>query len=260
MNAVIESGAVLLPIDSEHNAIFQCLPTHGSAKTDTKGVHKIVLTASGGPFRLIPLEQLSQVTPEQACSHPNWSMGKKISVDSATMLNKGLELIEACWLFDVNPEQVDIVVHPQSVIHSMVSYKDGSTLAQMGYPDMRIPIAHALSWPERINSGVESLDLLTLDALTFEEPDEKKFPCLKLSRQAALTGGAAPVILNAANEVAVHGFLNKKLSFLSISQLIDAVLDTSDFATVTCLDDVLLADKQARIDAMFWMKKNGHDA
>lgn len=229
MQAVQRSGAVLLPIDSEHNAIFQCLPGHvdfsGTASREGAGlaafgVEKILLTGSGGPFRTLPMDQFSKVTPEQACAHPNWSMGKKISVDSATMMNKGLELIEACWLFDCAAEKVEIVVHPQSVIHSMVEYSDGSVLAQLGQPDMRTPIAHALAWPGRIASGVVRLNWAAMGQLDFEAPDDQRFPALRLAREAASAAGAAPVILNAANEVAVEAFLAGKVGFLSIAQTV----------------------------------------
>lgn len=248
--AVAEHKATLLPIDSEHNAIFQCLPNH---RTDylaqglhSSGVRKILLTASGGPFRNTPLAELKQVTPEQACAHPNWSMGQKISVDSATMMNKGLELIEACWLFNCSPEQVDVVIHPQSVIHSMVEYIDGSVLAQLGNPDMRTPIAHALAWPERIESGVSSLDLIATARLDFSAPDYQRFPCLRLARQAALRGGNAPVILNAANEVAVAAFLERRLGFDRIAGLIDSVLERIPFGEPNSLEQVQAADEEAR--------------
>ena len=248
--AVVEHGATLLPIDSEHNAIFQCLPNHrkdylcdGLASS---GVRKILLTGSGGPFRTTPLTDLAAVTPEQACAHPNWSMGQKISVDSATMLNKGLELIEACWLFNTTPAQIEVVIHPQSVIHSMVEYVDGSVLAQMGNPDMRTPIAHALAWPERIASGVTSLDMVALGRLDFSAPDYARFPCLRLAQQAAATGATAPAILNAANEVAVTAFLQRRLRFDQIHQVIDTVLQRLPVTEPDNLDVVQFADSQAR--------------
>ncbi|HEY9147859.1 MAG TPA: 1-deoxy-D-xylulose-5-phosphate reductoisomerase, partial [Gammaproteobacteria bacterium] len=203
MDAVRRSGAVLLPIDSEHNAIFQSLPHDYAGDMQHSGVSKILLTASGGPFRNTPLSELQNVTPDQACAHPNWSMGRKISVDSATMMNKGLELIEACWLFGTQPRHIQIVIHPQSVIHSLVQYVDGSVLAQLGNPDMRTPIAHALAWPERLSSGVSPLDLFAVGRLDFSPPGYDRFPCLSLAIQAAAAGGTAPTILNAANEVAV---------------------------------------------------------
>lgn len=248
--AVAEHGATLLPIDSEHNAIFQCLPNH---RPDylydglrSSGVRKILLTASGGPFRSTPISELSRVTPEQACAHPNWSMGQKISVDSATMLNKGLELIEACWLFNTHPQQVQVVVHPQSVIHSMVEYIDGSVLAQLGNPDMRTPIAHALAWPERIESGVASLDLIATARLDFSAPDYVRFPCLRLAQQAAEESGTAPAILNAANEVAVAAFLQRKLRFDQIAVVIEQVLSRLTSVEPCDLAQVQAADVEAR--------------
>ncbi|MBK8187728.1 MAG: 1-deoxy-D-xylulose-5-phosphate reductoisomerase [Cellvibrio sp.] len=248
--AVIEHKATLLPIDSEHNAIFQCLPNHRTADLSTSpsglGVRKILLTASGGPFRNTALSELNNVTPEQACAHPNWSMGKKISVDSATMLNKGLELIEACWLFNAKPEQIQVVIHPQSVIHSMVEYVDGSVLAQMGNPDMRTPIAHALAWPERIESGVASLDLIATARLDFSAPDYQRFPCLALAETAAKTAGTAPAILNAANEVAVEAFLNRQLGFNQIAEVIAGVMEKSSITEPSDVSHVQFADQQAR--------------
>jgi 1-deoxy-D-xylulose-5-phosphate reductoisomerase len=248
--AVAEHGATLLPIDSEHNAIFQCLPNH---RTDylvdglqSSGVRKILLTASGGPFRNTPLADFKTVTPEQACAHPNWSMGQKISVDSATMLNKGLELIEACWLFNTRPEQVQVVIHPQSVIHSMVEYVDGSVLAQLGNPDMRTPIAHALAWPERIASGVAGLDIIATARLDFSAPDYDRFPCLRLAQQAAARAATAPTILNAANEVAVAAFLQRKIRFDQIAQIIAQVLDKQDVIEPDSLELVLASDQAAR--------------
>lgn len=248
--AVTEHGATLLPIDSEHNAIFQCLPNQGAdcmAGGLTKGgVRRILLTASGGPFLHTPAEDLARVTPEQACAHPNWSMGQKISVDSASMMNKGLELIEACWLFNARPDQIDIVVHPQSVIHSMVEYADGSVLAQMGNPDMRTPIAHALAWPERIDSGVASLDLITTARLDFSPPDDQRFPCLALARQAAEAGATAPALLNAANEVAVEAFLARRIRFDQIAGVIAEVLERLPIYEPDALAVVQNADSEAR--------------
>lgn len=248
--AVADHGAVLLPIDSEHNAIFQCLPNHRADYLanglQSSGVRKILLTASGGPFRNTPLADLKTVTPEQACAHPNWSMGQKISVDSATMLNKGLELIEACWLFNAKPEQVQVVIHPQSVIHSMVEYVDGSVLAQLGNPDMRTPIAHALAWPERIVSGVASLDIIATARLDFSAPDYQRFPCLRLAQQAAARAATAPTILNAANEVAVAAFLQRRIRFDHISQVIANVLDKQEVIEPDSLALVIASDQKAR--------------
>ncbi len=257
MQALRDSGAVLLPIDSEHNAIFQCLPTDYSQGLGTVGVRRILLTASGGPFREMAPDLLSDVTPEQACAHPNWSMGRKISVDSASMMNKGLELIEACWLFDARPHQVEVVIHPQSVIHSMVDYVDGSVLAQLGNPDMRTPIAHALAWPERIESGVSALDLLRVGRLDFQAPDDRRFPCLRLARTAAEVGGTAPAMLNAANEVAVDAFLNRRIRFTEIASIIDYVLNHEASVPTVCLEDVLAADRRARDVAGQWLYRNG---
>ena len=245
MAALAESGATLLPIDSEHNAIFQCLPYPCEGLREA-GVDKILLTGSGGPFRCRPVAELSEVTPEEACAHPNWSMGRKISVDSATMMNKGLEFIEACYLFRAEPAQIDIVVHPQSIIHSMVQYRDGSLLAQMGNPDMRTPIAHALAFPERIDSGVPALDLIAQGRLDFEAPDESRFPCLRLAREAMIAGGSAPAALNAANEVAVAAFLEGKLAFTDISRVIEDVMKSAPVVELKDLDAVELADREAR--------------
>lgn len=244
MDAVQTSGATLLPIDSEHNAIFQCLPT-GYVAPHPAGVSKILLTASGGPFRTWAQEQLAAVTPAQACAHPNWSMGRKISVDSATMMNKGLELIEACWLFNARADQIDVVIHPQSVIHSMVQYTDGSVLAQMGNPDMRTPIAHALAWPERIDSGVAPLDLIATARLDFEAPDLVRFPCLRLAYEAAQSGAAAAV-LNAANEVAVAAFLAGRLPFDRIAHINETTMQTLQDAVPDTIDAVLAVDAEAR--------------
>lgn len=255
MQAVKRSGAVLLPIDSEHNAIFQCLPGDYARGLQQVGVRRILLTASGGPFREMPLEQLHTVTPEQACAHPNWSMGRKISVDSASMMNKGLELIEACWLFDAKPAQIEVVVHPQSVIHSLVDYVDGSVLAQLGNPDMRTPITHALAWPERIDSGVAPLDLFAIARLDFQAPDEQRFPCLRLAREAAQAGGTAPAMLNAVNEVAVAAFLERRIRFPEIARMIEDVLHTEPALAVESLDTVLAADGRARDLAEQWLSR-----
>ena len=255
MQAVEKSGAVLLPIDSEHNAIFQCMPSptlSGSAERMTEpaiianGIRKILLTGSGGPFRTLPMDDFSAITPDQACAHPNWSMGRKISVDSATMMNKGLELIEACWLFDCSPSDIEIVVHPQSVIHSMVEYLDGSVLAQMGHPDMRTPIAHALSWPVRIESGVESLNWAQMNGLTFEAPDIQRFPALDIARQAAEAGGSVPIALNAANEIAVEAFLNEAIPFTAIIEVVQQCLEKIPFEEPMTLDAIEAIDFQAR--------------
>ena len=245
MQAVDKSGATLLPIDSEHNAIFQCLPR--DIKNLSKGgVSKLLLSASGGPFRGWSLGEMDEVTREQACAHPNWSMGKKISVDSATLMNKGLELIEACWLFDVSYDQIDIVVHPQSIIHSLVQYVDGSVLAQMGNPDMRTPIAHALAWPKRINSGVSDLNLAEIAKLDFEEPDLVNFPCLGLAYEAARVGLDAPVVLNASNEVAVQAFLDGRIGFTHIAQVVADTMARAIFKEPDSLSGVQESDKEAR--------------
>ncbi len=224
IDEVRRHGAELLPIDSEHNALFQCLPAGFAAGLDTVGVTRLLLTGSGGPFRSTPLARLPAVTPEQACAHPNWKMGRKISVDSATMMNKGLEAIEACWLFNAAPQQVQVVVHPQSIIHSMVEYQDGSVLAQLGNPDMRTPIAHALAWPQRMSAGVKRLDLFEIRRLDFEPPDLRRFPCLQLAFEAMVAGGTATAILNAANEVAVQAFLDRRLPFTGIAKVIERAL------------------------------------
>jgi 1-deoxy-D-xylulose-5-phosphate reductoisomerase len=245
MHEVRASGATLLPIDSEHNAIFQCLPD-GRAGKD---VRRILLTASGGPFRTTSPSSLRAVTPDQACAHPNWRMGRKISVDSATMMNKGLELIEACWLFDVPPDRIEIVVHPESIVHSMVEYADGSILAQLGQPDMRTPIAHALGWPARIDSGVSPLDLLARGQLNFEAPDPVRFPCLKLARDAAEAGGTAAAVLNAANEEAVAAFLAGTVGFTDIPDIIAAALMDTALVPASSLDVVHEADRAGRAAA-----------
>ncbi len=246
MDAVRDAGAELLPIDSEHNAVFQCMPPDFSRGLGACGVTRILLTASGGPFRDYPLDALGAVTPEQACAHPNWVMGRKISVDSATMMNKGLEVIEACWLFDATPAEVEVVIHPQSVIHSMVQYVDGSVLAQLGNPDMRTPIAYSLGWPERCASGVEHLDLFAVRKLDFEEPDYDRFPCLRLAREAMLRGGTAPAILNAANEVAVAAFLDRRAGFMDIPRLVDHALSTVTAHEADELETILADDSAAR--------------
>jgi 1-deoxy-D-xylulose-5-phosphate reductoisomerase len=257
MQAVRRSGTVLLPLDSEHNAIFQCLPANYASGLNEVGVRRILLTASGGPFRETPLEDLEHVSPEQACAHPNWSMGRKISVDSASMMNKGLELIEACWLFDTAPARIEVVIHPQSVIHSMVDYVDGSVLAQLGNPDMRTPIAHALAWPERIDSGVAPLDLFSIARLDFQAPDELRFPCLRLARQAAETGDSAPAVLNAANEVAVAAFLDRRIRYPEIASMIDEVLNLEPVVAVNELETVFEVDARARTLAEQWLSRNG---
>ena len=255
MDAVRQHGATLLPIDSEHNAIFQALPHDYKGDLAGSGVSKILLTASGGPFRNTPLSELQQVTPDQACSHPNWVMGRKISVDSATMMNKGLEVIEAHWLFNASADDIQVVVHPQSVIHSMVQYVDGSVLAQLGNPDMRTPIAHAMAYPERIAAGVAPLDLFKVATLNFVAPDFERFPCLALAYQALRAGGTAPAILNAANEVAVDAFLNNKIAFLDIPRLIAHVLTALPGVAANTLDDVLAADAAARTAAQEWVAR-----
>ncbi|MBH1968814.1 MAG: 1-deoxy-D-xylulose-5-phosphate reductoisomerase [Pseudomonadales bacterium] len=257
MQAVRKSGSVLLPIDSEHNAIFQCMPRDFARGLGQVGVRRILLTASGGPFRQTPLAELVHVTPEQACAHPNWSMGRKISVDSASMMNKGLELIEACWLFDAKPSQVEVVIHSQSVIHSLVDYIDGSVLAQLGNPDMRTPIANALAWPERIDSGVAPLDLFAIGRLDFQAPDEERFPCLRLARQAAEAGDSAPAMLNAANEVAVAAFLDGRVRYLEIASIIEEVLNLEPVVAVNDLEAVFTADAKARVLSEQWLSRHG---
>jgi len=245
MRAVREHGATLLPIDSEHNAIFQCLP-HDGGRASVASVRRILLTASGGPFRSAPLERLSRVTPDEACAHPNWVMGRKISVDSATMMNKGLEVIEARWLFDVAPERIEVVIHPQSIIHSLVDFDDGSVIAQLSNPDMRVPIAHALGFPERMESGAKPLDLAAIGQLSFERPDLQRFPCLGLAYAALKEGGTAPAVLNAANEVAVAAFLDGKLRYTAIPQIIEQALERMPAAPADSLEAVLEADRGAR--------------
>ena len=247
MDTVADNSATLVPVDSEHNAIFQCIPTTDDSANKRSMIKKIMLTASGGPFREIAIEKLSQVTPEQAVAHPKWTMGHKISVDSATMMNKGLEVIEAVWLFGVKPDDIEVVIHPQSIIHSMVSYVDGSVLAQLGNPDMRTPIAHALAWPERIESGVEPLDIFDVGTLDFEKPDIARFPCLKLCYDAIANGGSASIILNAANEIAVDEFLNNKIKFTAIAEVVEQTMRDSDINDdVSTLDLIIEADQKAR--------------
>lgn len=246
MRAVREAGARLLPIDSEHNAIFQCMPVDTQSTAAEKGVSKVLLTASGGPFRRWSTAQMFDATPDQACAHPNWSMGRKISVDSASLMNKGLEFIEACWIFDLAPEQVDVVVHPQSIIHSMVQYLDGSVLAQLGNPDMRTAIAYGLGWPDRLVSGVAPLDLVATARLDFEAPDESRFPCLRLARESVAVGGTAMAVCNAANEVAVAAFLDKKIRFTDIPAVIEHTLERADIVQPTVLSVIESADAQAR--------------
>ncbi len=257
MDTARENGALLMPVDSEHNAIFQCLPDsfmqhQSSVKISNQqagsGIERILLTASGGPFRTLSANQLHDVTPAQAINHPNWDMGKKISVDSATLMNKGLELIEAYWLFNIDIDNIEVVVHPQSVIHSMVTYSDGSVLAQLGNPDMRTPIAHALAWPQRIPAGIEPLNIFDVAKLEFETPDLARFPCLQLCYQAIKTGGCASIVLNAANEVAVAAFLDEKISFTEIAVLIEKTLNKADLTRETdSLENILAADAMARV-------------
>ena len=246
MDAVASSGAVLLPIDSEHNAIFQCLPQQYQRAPELHGIAKLMLTASGGPFLNRDLATFDTITPEEAVAHPNWVMGRKISVDSATMMNKGLEVIEAHWLFGMTPRQIDVVIHPQSVIHSMVAYVDGSMLAQLGNPDMRTPIAHALAYPERIASGVEAVDLTRISQLAFRQPDYQRFPCLKLAYDALEAGGSVPTVLNAANEVAVEAFLNKKIRFDRIPELIAQVMEKLPGKTLNSVEELISEDQHAR--------------
>ncbi|MDW7535623.1 MAG: 1-deoxy-D-xylulose-5-phosphate reductoisomerase [Candidatus Nitrotoga sp.] len=264
MDAVNNNNATLLPIDSEHNAIFQALPynysRHHAGSLAASGVSKILLTASGGPFLKTAMSALQSVTPEEACAHPNWVMGRKISVDSATMINKGLEVIEAHWLFNAPADLIQVVVHPQSVVHSLVQYVDGSVLAQLGNPDMRTPIAHALAYPERIEAGVEPLDLLKVGALDFVAPDLTRFPCLALAYEALRAGGTLPAVLNAANEVAVAAFLSKKIPFLAISSLIDGVLTNSTVESIGTLEDLFRADEGARVLANDLIKRMTYQA
>ncbi|SEN33740.1 1-deoxy-D-xylulose-5-phosphate reductoisomerase [Nitrosomonas marina] len=253
MDIVKQHGATLLPIDSEHNAIHQSLPHDFGGDLPGKGIRRILLTASGGPFRNAPLDSMTNVTPAQACAHPNWDMGRKISVDSATMMNKGLEVIEAHWLFNAAPEHIQVVIHPQSVIHSMVEYIDGSVLAQLGNPDMRTPIAHAMGYPRRIESGVSPLDMFEVAQLGFEKPDFKRFPCLKLAYRALEMGDNMPAILNAANEIAVESFLDEKMPFTAIPAMIEHVMDTFEKKAMHSLGDVLEVDSNARDAARDWL-------
>lgn len=246
MDAVRASGAELLPVDSEHNAIFQSMPANFRRGLDEVGIEKILLTASGGPFRNTPLDGLSAVTPEQACAHPNWNMGKKISVDSASMMNKALEVIEACWLFDTVPDKIQVVLHPQSIIHSMVQYVDGSVLAQLGAPDMRTPIAHALAWPERISTEVTPLDLFDVARLDFEAPDLERFPSLRLAAEVMSAGGTASAIMNAANEVAVDAFLCGSIKFTDIPRMVEKSLEQIAVMHADSVETVLAADAEAR--------------
>jgi 1-deoxy-D-xylulose-5-phosphate reductoisomerase len=247
MQAIKHSGAQLLPIDSEHNAIFQCMPGGYITGDTAEQARRILLTASGGPFRRMPITDMADVTPAQAVAHPNWDMGKKISVDSATMMNKGLEMIEACILFNMKPEQIQVVIHPQSVIHSMVDYVDGTVLAQMGNPDMRIPIAHALAWPERFDSGAEPLNIFNVRQMDFEEPNLERFPCLRLAYKAIAAGGTLPTVLNAANEIAVDAFLNEQIRFTDIPVVIERCMDSMEVKNAESLEIILDVDKNARI-------------
>ena len=247
MQAVAESGAQLLPIDSEHNAIFQCMPAGYESGMQTKQARRILLTASGGPFREMPIAQMADVTPDQAVAHPNWDMGRKISVDSATMMNKGLEMIEACILFAMTPDQIQVVIHPQSVIHSMVDYVDGTVLAQMGNPDMRIPIAYSMAWPERFDSGVAPLNIFDVRRMDFEEPNLERFPCLGLAYRAINAGGIMPTVLNAANECAVDAFLNEQIRFTDIPVIIERCMDSVVVKPADSLDIILEADQHARL-------------
>lgn len=254
MQAVEEGGATLLPIDSEHNAIFQVMPHQKSKQMSAVGVRRILLTASGGPFRNASIADLQAVTRAQALNHPNWVMGPKITIDSATMMNKGLEVIEAHWLFNASPAQIDVVVHPQSVIHSMVEYVDGSVLAQLGNPDMRTPIAYGLGYPDRLESGVSSLDLLSVGRLDFSPPDQKRFPCLRLAYEALEVGGTAPAILNAANEIAVEAFLAERIDFMDIPVIIESVLSASQVEQVISIEQLVTVDAQARENAKLHLK------
>jgi 1-deoxy-D-xylulose-5-phosphate reductoisomerase len=255
MNAVRANNASLIPIDSEHNAIFQSLPSGFDGDLNAAGVRRILLTASGGPFRQTAVENLRHVTPEQACAHPNWVMGRKISVDSATMMNKGLEIIEASWLFNAPEHKIDVVIHPESVIHSLVEYIDGSVLAQLGNPDMRTPIAHALGFPERVEAGVDFLNLAATGRLNFSAPDEVRFPCLRLAREALRSGGGAPAVLNAANESAVAAFLDLRLRFDQIPLLLEEVLARVGAPAIVSLEDVFKADEIARNVAEEWISR-----
>ncbi len=260
IDALKNSKAELLPIDSEHNAIFQCLPEYqqrhiGQARIEDSGISKILLTGSGGPFRTTPLEQFDDITPAQACAHPNWDMGRKISVDSATMMNKGLEFIEAKWLFNLQPDDIQVVLHPQSTIHSMVQYKDGSVIAQMGNPDMRTPIAHAMAFPDRIESGVEPFDFFSCKNFEFGQADFARYPNLKLAIDACRSGQGACTALNAANEISVDAFLNEKIKFTDISKVNEHVMQKFMDVDITCIDDVVALDRQARDAAHQWVSK-----
>lgn len=254
MQAVVEGGATLLPIDSEHNAIFQVMPSVKRENLTDVGVKRVLLTASGGPFRNASLAELQAVTRAQALNHPNWVMGPKITIDSATMMNKGLEVIEAHWLFNAAPSQIDVVIHPQSIIHSMVEYIDGSVLAQLGNPDMRTPIAYGLGYPDRLVSGVSGLDLVKIGRLDFCEPDPIRFPCLRLAYEALKAGGTAPAILNAANEIAVEAFLAEQISFMDIPVIIESVLSVSQIEAVTSIEQLVAVDNSARQSAKYWLK------
>ena len=256
MSAVKQNGATLLPIDSEHNAIFQCLP-HNYSYVNQSSVKKLILSASGGPFRTWDAEKIANATPDQACAHPNWSMGSKISVDSASMMNKGLECIEAKWLFDTSMDKIDVLIHPQSIVHSLVQYVDGSVLAQLGNPDMRTPIAHGLAWPERLVSGVEDLNLSEIAQLSFEKPDLDKFPCLQLAYNAAKQGGDAPAVLNAANEIAVKAFLDGKVGFSAIAKIVEKTLESFDFYEPESIAAVQDSDNRARVLAETVAKRLG---
>lgn len=244
--AAAEHKATIIPVDSEHNALFQVLPPGFEAGLESVGVEKLILTASGGPFLHSSSQALQAVTPEQACKHPNWDMGRKISVDSATLMNKGLEVIEASWLFNARPDQINVVIHPQSIVHSLVAYRDGSVLAQLGMPDMRTPIAHALAWPERIETNVERLDLTAMQKLEFYPPDLEHFPGLALAFQTLEAGGNAPIIFNAANEVAVAAFLQRRIGFTQIPSVVNAALDACESGKVESLEDVLECDRKTR--------------
>jgi 1-deoxy-D-xylulose-5-phosphate reductoisomerase len=259
MDAVRDNQAGLLPIDSEHNAIFQCLPVNYTEGLQAVGVDKILLTASGGPFRDLPLHEFNTVSPEQAIAHPNWNMGRKISVDSATMMNKGLELIEACWLFNTNLENIEVVLHPQSVIHSMVQYIDGSVVAQLGQPDMRTPIAHGLAWPERIVSGVSNLDLYQLGGLDFRQIDSIRYPCLELAKQAEMAGGTGSTVLNAANEIAVQAFLDGEIAFTQIAETVEHALSVCSPRSADTIDSILLEDANTRNVANEYISRKGNN-
>ena len=254
MQAARKGGACILPVDSEHSAIFQALPADFGKGLESVGVDRIILTASGGPFLDFPATELRDITPSQACKHPNWAMGRKISVDSATLMNKGLELIEAHWLFNAAPSQLEVLIHPQSIVHSMVAYRDGSVLAQLGTPDMRTPIAYALSWPERIDAGVERLHLPDMSDLSFREPDLQRFPCLGLAFDALREGASVPVTVNGANEIAVAAFLENQIRFDQISRLVDEVMQVTEKRAINCLEDVVECDAMARHKATETMR------